>query len=129
MQVTDFVPVEAIDDRYFDQPYYLLPDKGGEHAYAVLRKRSLRHRRIGIGKVVMRDGSISSRSKASKSSLVLTMMRYADEMVDAPEMPDVDRIKVPASELKLATDFIGALAAEWKPGSVHRRLSGEPARK
>jgi DNA end-binding protein Ku len=43
------------------------------------------------------------------------MMRYADEVVEAPEVSGLDRIKVPPKELKLATDLIDALATEWEP--------------
>jgi DNA end-binding protein Ku len=47
--------------------------------------------------------------------LVLSMLRFANEVVDAPEMADVDRVKIAPKELKLAADLIEALAAEWKP--------------
>jgi DNA end-binding protein Ku len=115
VQVSDFVPSESIDDRYFDHPYYLLPDKGGEHAYAVFRDALKHTGRIGIGKVVLRDRQHLVGVETLGDHLVLTMMRFADEMVEAPEMPVVERIKVPARELKLASDLIGALAADWKP--------------
>jgi DNA end-binding protein Ku len=36
-------------------------------------------------------------------------------VVDVPEMPEVERIKVAPKELKLAEDLIDALAADWKP--------------
>lgn len=115
VQVSDFVPADEIDDRYFDQPYYLLPDKGGEHAYVVFQQALQETDRVGIGKVVLRErqhlvaiGSIDNR-------LVLTMLRFADEVVDAPEMESVDRIKVAAKELQLATSLIDALATAWKP--------------
>jgi len=115
VQVSDFVPSESIDDRYFDQPYYLLPDKGGEHAYAVFRDALKETGRIGIGKVVLRDRQHLVAVETLGAHLVLTMMRFAEEMVEAPEMPDVERIKVPARELKLASDLIAALAGDWKP--------------
>jgi DNA end-binding protein Ku len=46
---------------------------------------------------------------------MLTMVRFADEIVEAPSLPEVNRVKVPPRELKLATDLIGALASEWNP--------------
>ena len=115
VQVSDFVPSESIDDRFFDQPYYLLPDKGGEHAYAVFRDALRAAGRSGIGKVVLRDRQHLVAVETLGDHLMLTMLRFAGEMVEAPAMPDVDRVKVPARELKLATDLIAALAAEWKP--------------
>jgi DNA end-binding protein Ku len=115
VQVSDFVPGDAIDDRFFDQPYYLLPDKGGEHAYAVFHRALKETGRIGIGKVVFRERQHLVAVESLGDHLVLTMMRFAEEIVEAPGMPDVERVTVPAKELKLASSLIEALADEWKP--------------
>jgi len=116
VQVTDFVPAEDIDDRYFDQPYYLLPDKGGEHAYAVFRAALSETGRVGIGKVVLRDRQHLVAIESIDEHLVLTMLRFEQEIVDAPDAASLKRTTVAPRELKLATDLIGALAADWKPG-------------
>ena len=36
VEITEFVPIEAIDPVYFDKAYYLAPDKGGAKPYALL---------------------------------------------------------------------------------------------
>jgi len=115
VQVSDLVPSDAIDDRYFDQPYYLLPDKGGEHAYSVFQQALAEADRVGIGKVVMREKQHLVAVESIEGRLVLTMMRFADEVVEAPEVSGLDKVKVPARELKLATDLIEALASDWEP--------------
>ena len=115
VQVSDFVPADSIDDRYFDQPYYLLPDKGGEHAYAVFHQALEQTGRIGIGKVVMRERQHLVAVESIDQRLVLTMLRFASEVVEAPELAAVDGAKVAAKEIKLATDLIEALAADWQP--------------
>jgi DNA end-binding protein Ku len=115
VKVTEFVPVDAIDDRFFDQPYYLLPDKGGEHAYAIFREALKQTGRVGIGKVVFRERQHLVAIESLDDHLVLTMMRFAEEMVEAPALPDVERVKVQARDLKLATGLIEALGAHWKP--------------
>jgi DNA end-binding protein Ku len=115
VQVSDFVPADDIDDRFFDQPYYLIPDKGGEHAYAVFQQALKETGRVGIGKVVLRDRQHLVAVESIENHLVLSMLRFADEVVDAPETADIERIKVPAKELQLATSLIDALAAEWQP--------------
>ena len=116
VQVTDFVPAEDIDDRYFDQPYYLLPDKSGEHAYAVFRAALAETGRVGIGKVVLRERQHLVAIESIDEHLVLTMLRFEQEIVDVPDTATLKRVTVPPRELKLATDLIGALAADWKPG-------------
>jgi DNA end-binding protein Ku len=115
VQVSDFVPAEDIDDRFFDQPYYLLPDKGGEHAYAVFHQALKETGRVGVGKVVLRERQHLVAIESIEKRLVLTMLRFADEVVDVPEMEAIDRIKVANKELQLATSLIDALATDWKP--------------
>jgi DNA end-binding protein Ku len=114
VQVSDFVPADAIDDRYFDQPYYLLPDKGGEHAYAVFHKALAEAGRVGVGKVVMRERQHLVAVESIGEHLVLTMMRFADEVTEPPAA-DIGKITVPPRELKLATSLIDALATDWEP--------------
>ena len=38
VDILDFVKSEEIDERFFETPYYVLPAKGGERAYALLRE-------------------------------------------------------------------------------------------
>src|SRR5438094_5551549 len=38
IQITDFVVLDEIDPMFFDQPYYLEAQKGGDRAYALLRQ-------------------------------------------------------------------------------------------
>lgn len=115
VQVSDFVPAEAVDDRYFDQPYYLVPDKGGEHAYAVFLRALSESGRIGIGKVVLRERQHLVAVESIDDRLVLTMLRFASEVVEPPAIAGLENEKVPAKELKLASDLIAALASEWDP--------------
>ena len=115
VNITDFVPAEDIDDRFYDHPYYLLPDKGAEQAYAIFRDALRQTGRVGVGKVVIRERQHLVAIESLEDHLMLTMVRFADEIVEAPRIGEVDRVKVPARELKLATDLIGALASEWKP--------------
>jgi DNA end-binding protein Ku len=115
VSVSDFVPIDAIDDRYFDHPYYLLPDKGGEHAYAIFRDALEKTGRVGIGKVVIRERQHLVAVESLEDRLVLTLMRFADEIVEVPPVAGVDRVKVAAKDLSLATSLIEALASDWHP--------------
>ena len=115
VSVSDFVPIDAIDDRYFDHPYYLLPDKGGEHAYAIFRDALEKTGRVGIGKVVIRERQHLVAVESLEDRLVLTLMRFADEIVEVPPVAGVDRVKVAAKDLNLATSLIEALASDWHP--------------
>src|SRR5258705_788466 len=55
VDILDFVEAEEIDDRFFETPYYLVPGKSGEHAYALLREAMRETKRIGIAKFILRE--------------------------------------------------------------------------
>ena len=50
VDILDFVKSEEIDDRYFETPYYLVPGKGAERAYALARRERFLLARIEVEK-------------------------------------------------------------------------------
>src|ERR1041385_8270248 len=50
----EFVRQDEIDPMFFDEPYLLGPEKGGDRAYALLRDALAKARKVGISKVVLR---------------------------------------------------------------------------
>src|SRR5678810_899387 len=55
IEILDFVPAGEIDPRFFETPYYLVPAKGGEKAYALLRDAIRESGRIGIAKFILSE--------------------------------------------------------------------------
>src|SRR5215204_4296293 len=53
VDILDFVKSEEIDDRYFETPYYLTPQKGSNHAYALLRDALRESGRVGMAKMLI----------------------------------------------------------------------------
>ena len=115
IDVLDFVEEDQIDDRYFDTSYYVVPGKAGARGYAVLREAIRKSGRIGVGKLVLRETQHLAALTVVEDALVLTMMRFADELID------VDRFTFPSAkelrpkELEMATQLIESLADDWKP--------------
>src|SRR6188768_1557298 len=82
VDVRSFVKPDEIDDRYFESSYYLVPGKGGERAYALLREAIRETGRVGIATIVLREQQHLSALEVVKDALVLTLMRYPEELVD-----------------------------------------------
>ena len=53
--IIDFVKSDEIDDRYFETPYYLTPQKGSQHAMRSCETRFESRTRVGIAKIIIRD--------------------------------------------------------------------------
>jgi DNA end-binding protein Ku len=115
IDILDFVKAEQIDDRYFETPYYLTPQKGSNHAYALLRDALKESGRVGIAKIIIREAQHLAAVEVIDDALVLTMLRYADELVDTSHLEFPAGDKVRKAELDMAKMLIENLAAEWDP--------------
>jgi DNA end-binding protein Ku len=115
VDIIDFVSADDIDDRFFETPYYLVPSQGGERAYALLRTAIRESGRIGIAKFILRESQHLAAVEVIGQALVLTVMRFADELVD------VDQFDLPGDqgqrkpEVEMAKTLVNNLAAGWNP--------------
>jgi DNA end-binding protein Ku len=115
VDIIDFVKAEEIDDRYFETPYYLVPAKGGERAYGLLREAIRESGRIGIAKFILRDAQHLAAVEVIENAIVLTMMRFADELVDVSQFEFPGNEGVRKAELDMAKALVNSLDAEWQP--------------
>lgn len=116
IEIIDFVRAEEIDPRYFETPYYIVPAKGGEKPYALLREAIKRTGTVGIGKVTMRSNSHHLAGvKAVGDALVLEIMRFADELVDVTEFALPTDAGVRPQELQMAEQLVENLSQQFDP--------------
>lgn len=109
IEILDFVKEQEIDPRYFETPYYLVPDKGGEKAYALLREAIHSTGMVAIGKFTMRQKQHLASVKAIADALVLEIMRFAQELVDASQFTFPSAEGVRPQERQMAEQLIGNL--------------------
>jgi DNA end-binding protein Ku len=115
IDILDFVDPAEIDERYFETPYYLTPGKGAERAYALLREAIRDSGRLGIAKMILRDAQHLAAVEAIGDALVLTMMRFADELADLDEFRFPKKADIRAGELHMARQLIASLESKWDP--------------
>jgi DNA end-binding protein Ku len=115
IDIIDFVKADAIDDRFFETPYYLVPSKGGERAYALLREAIRESDRIGIAKFILRDAQHLAAVEVIDNAIVLSVMRFADERADPKPLGFPAANGIRKAELDMAKALVNSLAAEWDP--------------
>ena len=115
IDILDFVDPNEIDERYFETPYYLQPAKGADRSYALLREAIRESKKIGVAKIILRDAQHLAAVEAIGDALVLTMMRFADELADLADFKFPKAEAIRPAELKMAMQLIDNLSAEWKP--------------
>jgi DNA end-binding protein Ku len=110
-EITEFVPLVAVDPVYFDKAYYLAPDKGGGKPYALLTAALRESGRCAIGRWAARGKQYIVMIRAVEEGLVMQQLLYAGEVRSISEI-DIERTEVKPVELKLAKQLIDAQSSE-----------------
>lgn len=115
LEIVDFVKEEEIDPRYFETPYFLVPSKGGEKAYALLREAIRKTGSVGIGKIIMRQKQHLAGIRVVGEALILEIMRFANELIDPETLSLPDSSLVRPQELNMAEQLVTSLAEPFDP--------------
>jgi len=103
--ITEFVPIAAIDPVYFDKAYYIAPDKGGAKPYALFTKALRESKRCALGRWAVRGKEYIVMIRPVEDGLVMQQLLYAAEVRSIKEI-DIPVMDVKEAELKLARMLI-----------------------
>jgi DNA end-binding protein Ku len=115
VDIQDFVDLDEIDPMYFYKPYYLEPQKGGDKAYVLLREALAEGRKVGIAKVIIKTRQYLAGVKALKHALVLELMHFADELLDAEKLNVPKKLEVGKRENEMADALVKSMSSKWDP--------------
>jgi DNA end-binding protein Ku len=98
-----------------------VPPKGSERAYALLREAMRAAGLVGIATIVLRDAQHLAALEVVGKAIVLTQMRYPEELVDASiyTFPETKDLRKP--ELEIAKTLVEHLADRGQPGQYTDR--------
>jgi len=117
IEIEDFVDLADIDPVYFEQPYYLIPDKDAAKPYRLLVDVMEEEQKVAIGRIVMRSKESLVAIRPLDGVLCLETMRYHDEVLAA----DRDgALPEPANEpsdreLEMARQLVATLTTTFDP--------------
>ena len=81
IEIDKFVPLEQIDTRYLDSPYYIVPtEKVGHDAFAVIREAMKGKGMVGHGRVVISKRERPIILEPLGKSIRATTLRYPYEV-------------------------------------------------
>jgi DNA end-binding protein Ku len=138
IDIAEFVPADKIDPVYFDKPYYLGPEKGGEKAYRLLAEAMRETGRSGLARYAARGKQYLVLLRPAEGAqgglgIVMQTLLYPDEVRPFAEVPIADAA-VREGELKLAKQLIDQIASEtFNPAAyedeVRKRIQTDIDRK
>src|SRR5258708_6362379 len=137
IEISEFVPKEAIDPIYFQKANYMAPDKGGERAYALLSKALEQTGRWALAKYAARGKQYLVILRPLGKGIVMQQLFYPNEIRSMDEL-DLGEPIVKDNELKMAVQLaeMGATdefhpeayrdeVAERTRALIQRKIEGE----
>lgn len=114
--VEQVVAADAVDERWFDRPYYLGPD-GDDEGYFTLAEALAKRGVVGIANWVLRNKRYVGALQASGGYLLLDTLRYAQEIVEVGAVAPTANRAPDKREIALAEQLIGALEDRFDPSA------------
>ncbi len=112
IEIEEFVDLASIDPLYFESSYYLAPDPKATKPYRLLVDAMNEMHKVAVGKVVMRTKERLVAIRPLDGVLVISTMRYADEVIDADGIvPHVDD-ELSSKEVAMARQLVETLTVD-----------------
>ena len=115
VDIIHFVRLEEVNPIFFHKPYYMEAEKGGDKAYVLLREALAAAGKIAIAKVVIKTRQHLAAVKPQEKGLMLELMHFASELIDAQEFKLPKTTATGKKELQMAKSLIDSMSTEWKP--------------
>jgi DNA end-binding protein Ku len=117
IEIDKFVPFTQIDKRFYDQPYYIVPnDDVGVEAFAVIRDAMVGKGVAALGRVVMSKRERVIAIEPHGKGLIGTSLRYPYEVRKASDyFDDIPDVKIAPDMLQLAKHIVDQKLGDFEP--------------
>ena len=116
IDMTTFVDRDEIDPRYFDKPYYLLPDGDeADEGYTVLRDALAKTKKVAVGQLIMHGREHIVGIMPKDKGLMVVILRYADELRKPESFFDNLKVDAKSDAVKLAVKLIEDESGKFEP--------------
>jgi DNA end-binding protein Ku len=117
IDIERFTPLDEIDRRYFDTPYYLVPDtKMAMESYRVIQEAIAEEKLVGIAKLVMSNRERVVAIEPRDRGMIITTLRSPDEVRDyQPLFEEIDDKPLDREMVKLAKQLIEKMTGPFDP--------------
>jgi DNA end-binding protein Ku len=115
IEITEFVPFGDIDPVYFESSYYLVPERGGEKAYAVLYQALRETNLAAVGQMAMHNRQHIVILRPGRQGLIAHTMFFENE-VRKDEEYRTDVSLAAQREVDVAKLLVQSLADTFQAG-------------
>lgn len=135
MKIVQFSNIEEVPPLYFEKPYQVIAQTGGEKPLELLRRAMVDEGKIAIGTTVMGNSETPIALIPTDDDLVMMTLHYQSEVKDIPKT--LQHPDVADEELAMARKLIESMTAPFDPARfknsyqeklmdlIQRKIAGE----
>jgi DNA end-binding protein Ku len=113
IEIAEFVKADQIDSMFYETPYYIVPEKSGMRAYALLRAALLKTNKAAVATFVMRNKETLAILRPTDDVIILNRIRFAQEIRSTDELDLPKKTEIKPAELKMAISLIDQLSKKF----------------
>jgi DNA end-binding protein Ku len=119
-----FVDEDEIDSRYWEKPYYLVPDGDeADEGYAIMQRALAETGKVAIGQLIMGGRAHLVGIKALEGGLMLSILRYPDELRDPKPYFEGINFEPKSEAVGLAKELIETESGRFEPEKIPDKYS------
>jgi DNA end-binding protein Ku len=113
IEITDFVKMQEIDQIFYENAYFLEPDKSGKKAYLLLKEALLQTGKVGVATFVMRNKENLALLRPTDKMILLHRLHFASEIRKPDELDLPEKADIKGKELQMAVTLIDQTTGDF----------------
>ncbi len=122
IQILHFAQLNQISPVYYDKTYQVIPDKGGEKAFELLRTALMQEQKVAIGKTVMGTKDTLMAIIPRENGVLISTMFYQEDIKALQKSYDIPAPN--EQELKMAQVLINSMDTPFDPSQYKDEYQG-----
>jgi DNA end-binding protein Ku len=113
IEIESFVDIADVNPMFYETSYYTEPDTKNNKAYALLIQALTKSKKAGLARFVLRNTESLCIVHPLKNVLVVTRIRFGQEIRDTDDLNLPDKIEVSKKELDMGLTLINQYAEDF----------------
>jgi len=114
IEIENFVNMDEVNPMYYETSYYAEPETQGRKAYALLHKALQKSKKAGLGRFVLRTSENLCILHPLEKVIVISKIRFAEEVRSAEEILTPDNVEVSKKELDMGLALINQYSDKFQ---------------
>ena len=113
IRILHFADIRSIPPIYYDKTYHVVPEKGGEKAFELLRTAMREENKIAVAQAVLGSKDTLLTIMPTEEGILLETMFFEDEIKELPKA--YTKPELNEAELTMAKTLIGSMERAFEP--------------